>query len=83
MSDQIQTTCDYNLDISADVCPITFVKTKLLLETMPVGGVANIRLSAGEALDNVPRTLTDYGQEILDLDEIEPGIFMMRVRKDV
>ena len=26
----------YSLDITADICPITMVKTKLLLEDMPV-----------------------------------------------
>lgn len=83
MRDDLEMTCDYNLDITSDVCPITFVKTKLLLETMPLGSIANIRLSAGDALDNVPRTLVDYGQEILALDEIAPGVFLMRVRKDV
>ena len=39
---------DYSLDITSEVCPLTFVKTKLLLEKMAVGEVASIRLSAGE-----------------------------------
>ena len=40
----------YSLDITSDICPITMVKTKLLIETMQVGEVANIRLNSGEPL---------------------------------
>lgn len=58
----------YSLDITSDVCPITMVKTKLLLEDMPVGTIAVIRLNSGEPLDNVPRTLRDQGHEVLELE---------------
>jgi TusA-related sulfurtransferase len=73
----------YCLDISADGCPLTFVKTKLLLERMAIGEVASIRLSAGEPLDNVPRTLREQGQVVLAL-EPERGAartFQLLVRK--
>ena len=72
---------EYSLDITADVCPITFVKTKLLLETMPVGALAVIRLSRGEALDNVPRTLADYGHDVIDLEPEAGDVYVLRVRK--
>jgi TusA-related sulfurtransferase len=57
----------YSLDISAEVCPLTFVKTKLLLETMAAGEIACIRLGSGEPLDNLPRTLRDQGHSVLKL----------------
>jgi TusA-related sulfurtransferase len=44
---------DYFLDITSDVCPLTFVKTKLLIERMRPGQIAEIRLSRGEPLENV------------------------------
>ncbi len=58
---------EYSLDITNDICPITMVKTKLLLEDMPVGEIVTIRLNSGEPLDNVPRTLRDQGHEVLEL----------------
>ena len=58
---------EYSLDITSDICPITMVKTKLLLEDMPVGAIATIRLNSGEPLDNVPRTLRDQGHDVLEL----------------
>ena len=73
----------YSLDISAEVCPLTFVKTKLLLESMATGEVACIRLGRGEPLDNVPRTLRDQGHSVLELRPETPGgeIYQLVVKK--
>jgi len=69
----------YSLDITADICPITMVKTKLLLEDMPVGEIAIIRLNSGEPLDNVPRTLRDHGHEVLELEPEVSGSTVHRL----
>lgn len=73
----------YSLDISAEGCPLTFVKTKLLMEKMRAGEIASIRLSAGEPLDNVPRTLRDQGHTVLELAPEEAGgsIYRLTVQK--
>jgi TusA-related sulfurtransferase len=73
----------YSLDISAEVCPLTFVKTKLLLENMAAGEVACIRLGSGEPLDNLPRTLRDQGHSVLELRPEQPGgaIYRLLVKK--
>ena len=55
------------IDITGEVCPLTFVKTKLLLEKMPVGAVATVRLKGAQPLDNVPRSVAAHGHEILSL----------------
>jgi TusA-related sulfurtransferase len=57
----------FDLDITADVCPITFVKTKLMLEKMPVGAIATVRLKGVEPLDNVPRSVRAHGHEVLSV----------------
>lgn len=74
---------DYFLDITADVCPMTFVKTKLLIERMMIGETAEIRLPAGEPLENVPRSVEEHGHVLLALDaESEDGeVYVMRLRK--
>lgn len=69
----------YSLDITSDVCPLTMVKTKLLLEDMPVGEIAIIRLNSGEPLDNVPRTLRDQGHDILELEPDAAGSTVHRM----
>ena len=55
------------IDITGEVCPLTFVKTKLLLEKMPVGAVATVRLKGAQPLDNVPRSVAAHGHAILSL----------------
>ena len=70
---------EYSLDITNDVCPITMVKTKLLLEDMQVGEIATIRLNSGEPLDNIPRTLRDQGHDILELEPEAAGSTVHRL----
>ena len=74
---------DYFLDITDKICPMTFVKTKLLVERMEIGETAQIRLRSGEPLENVPRSLKEIGQEIISLEEDEPDIWLLTVRKAV
>lgn len=73
---------DYVLDITREVCPLTFVKTKLLLERMATGETAEIRLTGAEPVENVPRSVREHGHEILSM-EIESGtaITVLRIRK--
>lgn len=58
-------TSDYYLDITSQICPMTFVKTKLTVERMSPGETLEVRLNDGEPLENVPRSLRELGHEIL------------------
>lgn len=64
---------DYSLDITRDVCPMTFVKTKLLVEKMKPLETAEVRLNAGEPLENVPRALAELGHSVLNIAAEDPG----------
>ena len=55
------------LDIRNDVCPMTFVKTRLLIERMPVGDVASILLRGAEPIENVPASVAELGHTVLDM----------------
>lgn len=74
---------DYFLDITSDVCPLTFVKTKLLIEQMSRGQTAEVRLNAGEPLENVPRAVEEHGHTILSLEAEtdEGGVYRLWLRK--
>jgi len=78
-------TCHF-LDISGEVCPMTFVKTRLLIERMAPGEEAEIRLKGGEPLENVPGSVRELGHSILSVerepDSPEPGIHRLRLRKN-
>ncbi len=58
---------DFFLDITQDKCPMTFVRAKLLAEKMAPGEVAVLRISAGEPLENLPRSLADHGYEVISV----------------
>jgi len=71
------------LDITAQVCPLTFVHTRLRLERMAPGDILEIRLAGSEPLQNIPRSLADEGHRILSLEPERgsPGIHRLRIRK--
>ena len=58
---------NHRLDITNEVCPMTFVKTKLMLEKMQTGEILEVRLTDGEALENVPRSVREQGDTVLSL----------------
>lgn len=58
---------DNKIDITKEICPMTFVKTKLKLETMSPGQVLEVTLREGEPLNNVPKSVKEEGHKILDL----------------
>jgi Predicted redox protein, regulator of disulfide bond formation len=77
---------DFFLDITAEICPLTFVRTKLLIERMAPGQTADILLKGAEPVSNVPRAVAHLGHEILGLiawpsDAQPTGMFRLRIRK--
>jgi TusA-related sulfurtransferase len=72
---------DLHLDITGEVCPMTFVRAKLALEQLAVGQVLRIRLRGGEPRHNVPRAMRDHGQEIVSLAPLGEDLFELRVRR--
>ncbi len=72
---------DRELDITADTCPITFVRVKLALEEMAPGQVLRVVLRGGEPLENVPRALLDHGQEILVRRPLGGDLWELVVRR--
>jgi TusA-related sulfurtransferase len=66
-------TVKHFLDITQDTCPLTFVKTKILIERMAPGDTAVVRLRGAEPLGNVPRSVREHGHEVIGLEPAEPG----------
>jgi TusA-related sulfurtransferase len=52
---------------------MTFVKTKLVLEKMPVGALVTVRLKGAEPLDNVPRSVRAHGHVVVSLAPENPA----------
>jgi TusA-related sulfurtransferase len=61
------------LDITDKICPMTFVRTKLLIEAMPSGTQATVRLQGTEPLQNVPRSVREHGHKVISLLPEDPS----------
>ena len=55
----------HSLDVSALRCPMTWVRTKLALERLEPGQTLEVRVPAGEALENVPRAAREAGHDVV------------------
>ena len=76
---------DYFLDITGDVCPMTFVRTKLAIEKMKPGEILEVRLKSREPLENVPRSVNEIGHTVVSLepegaDQPEDGVHILRIK---
>jgi TusA-related sulfurtransferase len=72
------------LDLRGEVCPFTFVRTKLALEPLAPGARLRVLVDHPPALKNVPRSLREWGQTVLAVSaapEAGPGAWAIDVEK--
>ncbi len=62
-------------------CPMNFVKTKLVLETMQVGQQLQIFLDDGAPIQNVPNSVKLEGHKVLSQDKQEQGYWKVLIEK--
>ncbi len=72
---------DKAIDITAETCPMTFVRTRLALDAMQAGQILLVRLRGADPLANVPRAAADQGHDPLELEEQEDGAWLLTIRK--
>lgn len=65
----------HQLDITLDLCPMTFVKTRLELEEMNQGELLEVILREGEPLSNVTRSVEDLGHRIQEKSDQGNGVW--------
>ena len=72
---------DSSLDISAETCPMTFVRTRLMLDRMTAGQTLLVRLRGEEPRTNVPRTALEQGHVLLGQRDEPDGTTLVLLRK--
>jgi len=72
---------DRELDIRGEVCPFTFVKSKLVLEQMELGQVLRVVLDYPPSVENVPKSMREEGQEVLAINKLDNNIWEILIRK--
>jgi tRNA 2-thiouridine synthesizing protein A len=72
---------DRELDITGELCPMTFVRTRLALDRMLPGEILLVRLRGEEPLRNVPRTAREQGHAVLSLETAADGTSLLLLRR--
>ncbi|WP_297368271.1 sulfurtransferase TusA family protein [Acidocella sp.] len=72
---------DKAIDITAETCPMTYVRTRLALDVMTQGQVLLVKLKGEDPLRNVPRAAADQGHDLLDLVPLEDGTHLLVIQK--
>ncbi len=72
---------DFSLDISAETCPMTFVRTRLALDRMGEGQTLLVRLRGDEPRASVPRTAVEQGHTLLEQKDGPDGTTLVLLRK--
>lgn len=72
---------DRELDLKGEVCPFTFVKSKLIMEQMEKGQVLRVILDYKPSVENVPKSFQMEGQEVLGVNQISDSLWEVLVRK--
>jgi len=69
------------LDLSGEICPFTFVKTKLVLDGLSEGELLEVILDDEAALRDVPRTVGSEGHTVVSVEEVEKGKWKLVIKK--
>ncbi len=71
------------IDLCGELCPFTFVRTKLALEQLPIGAELRVVVDHEPATRNIPRSATEWGQEVLGVTVLSPRTWAIDLRKRV
>jgi len=69
------------LDLRGEVCPYTFLKSKLALEGVPAGGTLRVLVDSETSARDVPRSLGRSGHAVLAVEPVGDGAWAIVVQK--
>ena len=72
---------DDELNLRGEVCPYTFVKSKLALEDLEPGKILRVIVDNPESAENVPRSLVSEGNEVLAVGPFGGEAWSILVKK--
>ena len=69
------------IDMLDEVCPMTFVKTKLAIEKINQGERIKIIYNSQEAKTNVPKSLDELNHKVISINNINKKQFYIIIEK--
>ncbi|HSS00101.1 MAG TPA: sulfurtransferase TusA family protein [Kofleriaceae bacterium] len=73
----------HELDLCGELCPFTFVRTKLALEDLPMGARLRVTVDHEPATRNIPRSAAEWGQDVIGVTRLSPRTWAIDLRKRV
>lgn len=70
-----------SIDITAQLCPMTWVRTRLALEELSPGDELAVRLKGREPLENIPRSAEEEGHAIQEVRDEGDGVHVVVIAK--
>ncbi len=68
------------IDLRGTLCPMNWVKTKLLLEEMEDGAVLEVILDEGEPIRNVPRSAKNEGHGVIKVEPLNEKAYKLTIK---
>ena len=72
---------DADIDVTKDLCPMTYVRTRMALDRLLPGQRLRVTLCGAEARQNVPATARLQGHQILSETLLDAGRWEVIIRK--
>lgn len=72
---------DRELDLKKEVCPYTFIKSKLAIEEMEKEKILKVIVSNSLSAEDVPRGIELEGHQILKIEKISDSQWHIWVKK--
>ena len=73
---------DRIVDLKGELCPFTFIRSKLALEDMEVGEILRVVLDDASAVSSVPESMQLEGQQILRIRQVNDTDWEIVIRKN-
>ena len=80
-TDASATVPDAVLDVTSDICPMTFVRTRLALDRLAAGATLLVLAKGAEPLANIPATARAQGHTVLAETRAADGAGRILLRK--
>ena len=72
---------DRSIDITREICPMTYVRTRLALDRMAPGQMLAVRLNGADPVRNVPLSVARQGHQVVWQRQEEDGTTLLLIRR--
>ncbi len=72
---------DFEFDLKGEVCPYTFVKSKLALEMLESNQILQVIVDNDESATNVPKSMMNEGHILLGVEHINDKDWLLTIKK--